>query len=102
MSVNRTGPLEIEKENRVEVIPIIRDFITQELMQRSDVALADDVALIDEGHLTSLQTVELLMFLEEKFEIEIDPIEVDEENFKTLTTIAALVQSNLGVRSGRD
>ena len=86
----------------MEVIPIIRDFITQKLMQRSDVALADDVALIDEGHLTSLQTVELLMFLEEKFEIEIDPIEVDEENFKTLTTIAALVESNIGVRSGRD
>ena len=86
----------------MEVIPIVRDFITQELIQRSDVALADDVSLIDEGYLTSLQTVELLMFLEEKFEIEIDPMEVDEENFKTLTTIAALVDSTLGVRSGRD
>ncbi len=86
----------------MEGIPIVGDFITQELIQRSDVALADDVALIDEGYLTSLQTVELLMFLEEKFEIEIDPMEVDEENFKTLTTIAALVDSTLGVRSGRD
>ena len=36
------------------------------------------------------------MFLEQKFEIEIDPMEVDEENFKTLTSIAALVESNLG------
>ncbi len=66
MSVNRKEPLEVEKkENRVEVIPIVREFITQALMQRSDVALADDVALVDEGHLTSLQTVELLMFLED-------------------------------------
>ena len=80
----------------MEVTSIVRDFITQELMQRKDVVLADDVALIDEGYLTSLQTVELLMFLEERFEIEIDPMEVDEENFKTLTTIAALVEGKLG------
>ncbi len=85
----------------MEVTSIVRDFITQELMQRKDVVLADDVALIDEGYLTSLQTVELLMFLEERFEIEIDPMEVDEENFKTLTTIAALVEGKLGVHSGR-
>ena len=85
----------------MEVVPIVRDFIAQELMQRDDVALKDDVALIDEGYLTSLQTVELLMFLEERFEVEIDPMEVDEENFKTLTTIAALVESKLGVHSGR-
>ena len=85
----------------MEVTSIVRDFITQELMQRKDVVLADDVALIDEGYLTSLQIVELLVFLEERFEIEIDPMEVDEENFKTLTTIAALVESKLGVHSGR-
>ncbi|MCI0440975.1 MAG: phosphopantetheine-binding protein [Chloroflexi bacterium] len=79
----------------MEVIPAVREFITTELLQRSDLALDDDVALIDEGYLTSLQTVELLMFLEENFKIEIDPSEVDEENFHSLNTIAALVERKL-------
>ena len=79
----------------MNVISVVHDFISGELIQQGDVALTADVALIDEGYLTSLQTVELLMFLEERFEIEIDPIEVDEENFKSLSTIASLVESKL-------
>lgn len=76
----------------MEVIPAVRDFIKSELLQNSDIQIADDDALIDEGYLTSLQTVELLMFLEEQFEVEIDPSDVDEENFHSLNTIAALVE----------
>lgn len=79
----------------MNVIPVVREFITTELMQRGDIALADDVRLIDEGYLTSLQTVELLMFLEEHFQIEIDAMEVDEENFRSLNSIATLVESKL-------
>ena len=76
----------------MEVIPAVRDFIKAELLQNNDIQIADDDALIDEGYLTSLQTVELLMFLEEQFEVEIDPSDVDEENFHSLNTIAALVE----------
>jgi acyl carrier protein len=79
----------------MEVIPAVREFITGELLQRSDLNIADDTALIDEGYLTSLQTVELLMFLEENFNIEIDPSEVDEDNFHSLNSIAALVEGKL-------
>ena len=79
----------------MDVIPVVRDFIKTELLQNGDIQLADDVALIDEGYLTSLQTVELLMFLEEQFEVEIDPTEVDEDNFHSLTTIAALVERKM-------
>ena len=79
----------------MEVIPAVRDFITHELLQRDDVTLDAEMELIDEGYLTSLQTVELVMFLEEKFSIEVDPTEVDEENFRTLGTIASLVERKL-------
>ena len=79
----------------MEVIPAVREFIKTELLQNSDIMIADDDALIDEGYLTSLQTIELLMFLEEQFEVEIDPTEVDEENFHSLNTIAALVERKI-------
>ena len=79
----------------MDVIPVVRDFIKTELLQNGDIHITDDVALIDEGYLTSLQTIELLMFLEEQFEVEIDPTEVDEDNFHSLTTIAALVERKM-------
>ncbi len=80
----------------MEVIPVVREFITEELLRRRDLALSDDVPLIEEGYLTSLQTVELLMFLEEQFQVEVDPEEVNEDNFRSLKTIAGLVERKLG------
>ena len=80
----------------MEVIPVVREFITEELLRRRDLALADDVPLIEDGYLTSLQTVELLMFLEKQFKVEVDPEEVNEENFRSLKTIAGLVERKLG------
>ncbi|MBA2442029.1 MAG: acyl carrier protein, partial [Rubrobacter sp.] len=41
----------------------------------------------------SLQTVELVMFLEERFGISVEDEELDEENFGTVGSIASLVAS---------
>ena len=43
----------------------IKDYIVNQLLQRRDLQLDDETPLIDDGYLTSLQTVELVMFLEE-------------------------------------
>ncbi len=80
----------------MEVIPVVREFITEELLRRRDLALSDDVLLIEDGYLTSLQTVELLMCLEKQFQVEVDPEEVNEDNFRSLKTIAGLVERKLG------
>lgn len=75
----------------MDVKSAVREYITGELLQRKDLTIADDTALIEDGYLTSLQTVELIMFLEEHFDVEIDPTEVDEENFRTINDIAHLI-----------
>jgi acyl carrier protein len=49
--------------------------------------------LIENGVLTSLQTVELVMFLEERFDILVEDEEFDEENFGSVEAIASLVAS---------
>jgi acyl carrier protein len=49
--------------------------------------------LIENGVLTSLQTVELVTFLEERFDILIEDEEFDEENFGSVEAIASLVAS---------
>ena len=50
-----------------------------------------DEPLIENGVLTSLQTVELVTFLEERFDIFVEDEEFDEENFGSVEAIAGLV-----------
>ncbi len=51
----------------------------------------DDYPLIENGLLTSLDTLELVLFLEQQFGITIDDEDVTEENFRSVRAIAGLV-----------
>jgi methoxymalonate biosynthesis acyl carrier protein len=55
--------------------------------------VAPDEPLIENGVLTSLQTVELVTFLEERFDIVVEDEEFDEENFGSVEAISSLVAS---------
>jgi methoxymalonate biosynthesis acyl carrier protein len=55
--------------------------------------VSPDEPLIENGVLTSLQTVELVTFLEERFDIMVEDEEFDEENFGSVEAIASLVAS---------
>ena len=55
--------------------------------------IPDDYPLIESGVLTSLQTVELVMFMEDRFGISVEDDELDEENFESIKSIAGLVAS---------
>lgn len=61
-----------------------------------DVEIKDDDQLIESGLLTSLQTVELVLFLDEHFGIEVTDDEFIEENFASVNAIAQLVASKRG------
>lgn len=74
-----------------DVAPEIREWLKQNVTGGREVA--DDEPLIENGVLTSLQTVELVMFLEERFGIVIEDEEFDEENFGSIETISELVAS---------
>ena len=76
---------------RFDVAPEIRAWLKQNVTGGREVA--DDEPLIENGVLTSLQTVELVMFLEERFGIVIEDEEFDEENFGSIEAISELVAS---------
>lgn len=61
-----------------------------------DRPLADDLPLLESGVLTSLQTVELVLFLEEHFGISVNDDDFVEENFSSVSAIAAFVERKLG------
>ena len=76
---------------RFDVAPEIREWLKQNVTGGREVA--DDEPLIENGVLTSLQTGELVMFLEERFGIVIEDEEFDEENFGSIEAISELVAS---------
>lgn len=61
-----------------------------------DREIGDDEPLISSGLLTSLQTVELVLFLGEQFGIEISDEEFVEDNFQSVNAMARLVMSKRG------
>ena len=67
----------------------IRGWLQENVTGSRDIP--DDYALIENGVLTSLQTVELVMFLEDRFGITVEDEELDEENFGSIDTITNLV-----------
>ena len=80
--------MEIDTENASAEI---RGWLRENVTGGRDVP--DDELLIENGVLTSLQTVELVTFLEERFDIIVEDEEFDEENFGSVEAIASLVAS---------
>ncbi len=72
-------------------IPEVRNWIQENVTGSREVP--DDYPLIENGVLTSLQTVELVMFLEDRFGITVEDEEFSEENFGSIRGIAELVAS---------
>ena len=71
----------------------IREWLKDNVTGSGEVS--DDYPLIENGMLTSLQTVELVMFMEERFDIVVEDEELDEENFGSIDAIAGLVESKV-------
>lgn len=74
-----------------EVSDVIREWLRANVT--GDRQIADDRPLIESGLLTSLQTVGLVVMLEERFGIVIEDTEFDEDNFGSIAAISSLVTS---------
>jgi acyl carrier protein len=70
---------------------ILREFLSEE----SPDQLTDDTPLLSGGILDSIATVKLVIFLEQTFNIEIQPHETVVDNLETIGRIAAFVRSKL-------
>jgi methoxymalonate biosynthesis acyl carrier protein len=73
------------------VVAEIRGWLQENVTGSREVS--EDEQLIERGVLTSLQTVELVMFMEDRFDIVVEDEELNEETFASVRTIADLVTS---------
>jgi len=76
------------------VVAEIRGWLQENVTGSREVS--EDEQLIERGVLTSLQTVELVMFMEDRFDIVVEDEELNEETFASVRTIADLVTSKTG------
>jgi methoxymalonate biosynthesis acyl carrier protein len=74
----------------MDVAEKIREFIKEEVVLDADASIDDNAPLL-EGILDSLALMQLVAFLEEEFETEIDDTDVTAENFRTIADIERLV-----------
>ncbi len=76
--------------NNTDARAAIRGWLQENVTGGRDVG--NDELLIENGVMTSLQTVELVTFLEDEFGIVVEDEEFDEENFGSVDAIATLVE----------
>ncbi len=83
---------------------LIRDFILDNFLFTADGSLLqDDASFLEEGIVDSTGVLELVMFVEETFGIEVDDEEIVPENFDSVERLARYVRlktGDQGVRVG--
>ena len=71
---------------------VIADRIGQFLKERTKIGWEPDVDIFAGGTVSSLFATELVVFLEEAFDVEIGGRDLRLDNFRTITVMTALVQ----------
>ena len=85
-----------EKQPMQEVKEIIRRYILEQFLPGENPAeLTDSTPLITGGILDSLATIKLVVFLEERFQIQIQAHETMVDYLDTVADIAQLVSSKM-------
>jgi acyl carrier protein len=75
---------------------IVREFISHEMLHDSrETPINDEDQLIESGIIDSLGIMTLLVFLEEKFSLQISGDDLIPENFGSINTISDLIDRQL-------
>ena len=76
----------------------ILEFIRSEILLGGDhSSLGEDAPLLD-GAMDSLGLMQLVAFLEEEFDMELEDDQITSDNFRTVNDVARLVSSRLAAR----
>lgn len=71
----------------------IKQFVRDELMAGSGVALENDTPLISSGIVDSIGLLQLIAFVEEQFGLDIDDGDILPDYFETVNDLKAFIES---------
>ena len=73
-------------------LPNLKEYIVSEFIPNGHTdEIQDDMDLLQSGILDSLALLKLVAFIEDKFNIALDPDEIDPENLKSINSISNLI-----------
>jgi len=81
--------------DRQDIQKTVRDFIQQNFIFDSNIVLENDESLLGKGIIDSTGVLELIGFLEEKFQLQFGDDELVAENFDTVIKISDFLQKKL-------
>ena len=71
----------------------IKDYITNELLfDREDIFIDNDEKILEKKIIDSMALVQLLGFIEDQYDIQVDDTQLTLDNFKTINHIADFIQ----------
>jgi acyl carrier protein len=81
---------------------VINDYISREFVQdASMLPLGNTTSLLETGILDSLGLLRLVVFIQERFGIMVDDVDLVPENFDSVDAICDYLRSRDGVRGGQ-
>jgi acyl carrier protein len=76
----------------------IRDYVADNLLFSCDGFMyADDASFLNEGIVDSVGVLELILFVQEAFSVNVDDAEVTPDNFDSVAKLAAYVRRKLAL-----
>jgi acyl carrier protein len=76
---------------------VLNDFISKELVQDASLLPLDNQAsLLDSGVLDSLSLLRMVVFIQERFGIAVDDVDLVPENFDSVNSICAYLRTTAG------
>jgi acyl carrier protein len=80
---------------------VINDYISQELVQDASLLpLTNTTSLLETGVLDSLSLLKLVLFVQERFGIVVDDVDLVPEHFASVDAICAYLRSRAGENAG--
>jgi acyl carrier protein len=73
----------------------IREFIIENFLFGNADGLKDDTSFLDEGIIDSTGVLELVTFLEENFDIQVDDEELIPENLDSINNVSAYLERKM-------
>jgi acyl carrier protein len=73
------------------ILDTLRNYVTERILQDSNVTIEPETPLLEWGILNSISTVQLIGFIRERFQVDVPPEDVVGTNFKDLRSISQLL-----------
>jgi acyl carrier protein len=74
----------------------IRDYIARNLLFSNGFKYSDNASFLEEGIVDSQGVMELVLFVEEKFSLSIDDMDITPDNFDSVSKLANFIRSKNG------